>query len=457
MESNSIVGHLAAMRNRHASGTTASYEWRRQQLVTLKEVLYKHEDDIYAALYSDLKKNKEECWITELGFTIAEINFALKNLRKWMAPKNVGTNLLNFPGKSYILSEPLGVVLIISPWNYPLQLLLAPLVGALAAGNSAVLKPSEFAPATAALLQKIIGDTFDEFYIKLVQGNGAEVIPAMMNAFRFDHVFYTGSTATGTLIYEMAAKNLTPVTLELGGKSPCIIESDADIKVAAKRIALVKFSNAGQMCVAPDYLLIHESIKGVFIKEQVKRIEEYYVADNYHYGKLINAKAFDRLVAFLQQGTIIYGGKINTGDHSISPALVENITPGAALMKEEIFGPLLPVLTWQHDDEVYEMISQNSNPLALYVFTESKAKAKKWTTTIPFGGGCINNASLHLTNHHLPFGGRGNSGMGVYHGHFSFDTFSHKKGILKTPTWFDPSVKYPPFKGRLPLLKRLIK
>ncbi len=445
------------MQNYFATGITYTYEFRKQKLQNLKAALYKYEQEIYAALYTDLGKNKEEAWITELGFTIAEISYALQHLKRWMKPNKVRTNLLNFPSKSYILPEPLGVVLIIGPWNYPLQLVLAPLVGAIAAGNCTVLKPSEVAPATAAILQKIITEIFDEQYIKLVAGEGAIVIPEMMNNFRFDHIFYTGSTGVGKLIYEMAAKNLVPVTLELGGKSPCIIEADADVKVAAKRIALIKFSNAGQMCVAPDYLLVHQSIKEVFVKELIQRIEEFYNTDDYHFGKLINKKAFDRLQAYIKEGTVVYGGKIDTDKLSITPTLLENINADAGIMKEEIFGPLLPILTWQKEEEVYNTIKKNEAPLALYVFTESNKQAKKWTTTVPFGGGCINNASLHLTNQRLPFGGRGNSGIGAYHGKFSFDTFSHKKGILKSPTWFDPSIKYPPFKGKLALFKRFIK
>jgi aldehyde dehydrogenase (NAD+) len=347
-------------------------------------------------------------------------------------------------------------VLIIGPWNYPLQLVLAPLVGAIAAGNCAVLKPSEVAPATSAVLQELIEAFFDPAYISVVQGDGATVIPLMMNSFRFDHVFYTGSTAVGKIIYEMAAKKLIPVTLELGGKSPCIIEKDADIKVAAKRIALIKFSNAGQMCVAPDYLLVHADIREAFLSELKKRIEEYYVADDYHSGKLVNEKAFDRLAGYLAQGEVIYGGKANRDTLSMEPTLLQNISADAPMLKEEIFGPLLPVLTWQQDDEVYRIIAQNNNPLALYVFTESSARADKWTRTIPFGGGCINHVSLHLTNYHLPFGGRGNSGLGAYHGKFSFDTFSHKKGILNSPTWFDPAIKYPPFKGKIKLFKKFM-
>ena len=457
---NPVLSELSLMQEYFATGATLSYDFRRQQLLNFRSALYRYEHEIYEALYQDLKKNKEESWVTELGFVMTELNNIIRKLHRWMKPQKVGTNLANLPGKSYILSEPLGVVLVIGTWNYPMQLLLNPMIGALAAGNCVVLKPSEFAPATAAVIQKIINETFDAKYVRQVQGEGAVVIPEMMNNFRFDHVFYTGSTAVGKSIYKLAAEKLVPVTLELGGKSPCIIEPDANIEVSAKRIALTKFSNAGQMCVAPDYLLVHQSIRDAFLDSLKKRIEQFYTAEDtgdYHFGKIVNERQFHRLKEYMRYGEVIYGGNHDVSRLHIEPTLLANVAPDAKIMQEEIFGPLLPVITWQRDEEVYNIIRQHNNPLALYVFTSSKAKANQWTTTIPFGGGCINNASWHLTNHNLPFGGRGNSGIGAYHGRFSFDTFSHKKGIMKTPTWFDPAVKYPPFKGKLNLFKKLIK
>jgi aldehyde dehydrogenase (NAD+) len=448
------------MQSYFATGATFDYSFRRQQLQQLKEALYAHEQELYDALYKDLKKNKEESWVTELGFVMTELNNAIRQLKRWMKPVRVSTNLLNMPGKSYILYEPLGVVLVIGTWNYPLQLLLNPVVGAIAAGNCVVLKPSEFAPATASIIQKIIDETFDKRYLCQVQGEGAVVIPEMMNAFRFDHVFYTGSTVVGNSIYRMAAEKLVPVTLELGGKSPCIVEADANIEVTARRIALTKFSNAGQMCVAPDYLLVHESIKDHLLKELKKTIEQFYAAEDvrdYHFGKIVNERQFHRLKDYLQEGEAIMGGGHDVDRLHIEPTILANVSPDAKVMKEEIFGPLLPVITWSRDEEVYDIIRRNNNPLALYVFTSSDRKAEQWTRTIPFGGGCINNASWHLTNHNLPFGGRGNSGIGSYHGKFSFETFSHRKGIMKTPTWFDPAVKYPPFRGKLNLFKKIIR
>ena len=451
---------LETLRKYFASGATLSYEFRRQQLQKLKEAILQHEAALHAALYADLKKSPEECWVTETGFLISEINFTLKRLHRWMKRERVRTNLLNLPSRSYIYKEPLGVVLIIGPWNYPLQLLFTPLAGAIAAGNCAVLKPSEFAPATAAVMQKIIEATFAKEYILYVQGDGAEVVPRLMNNFHFDHVFYTGSTAVGKIIYGMAASKLVPVTLELGGKSPCVVEKDANIKVAARRIAMTKFGNAGQMCVAPDYVLVHQSVKNDLVAAIKKSIKQFFsddAATSYNYGKIINEKAFSRLLQYLEKGTLLYGGKYNTEQHYIEPTLLDDISIDDAIMGEEIFGPLLPVLTFNTFEEAKNMINKNPDPLAFYLFTESKEKEAQWMQGLPFGGGCINNASWHLTNFHLPFGGRGNSGIGAYHGRFSFDVFTHKKAVMKTPTWFDPNVKYPPFKGKLKLFKKIIR
>lgn len=442
------------------SGITRDYAFRKAQLEKLKTTLLQHEQEINKALYQDLKKSPEETWVTETGFVLAEINHTLRHLKKWMKPQRVATNLLNLPSRSYVYKEPLGVVLIIGPWNYPLQLVLAPLVGALAAGNCVVLKPSELAPATAAVLKKMITESFAPEYLSVVEGDGATVVPQMMNAFRFDHVFYTGSTAVGKIIYEMAAPQLTPVTLELGGKSPCVVESDAHIKVAARRIAVTKFSNAGQMCVAPDYVLVHQSVKEALVKELQLAITAFYTSDaasSYNYGKIINEKQFNRLVAYLQQGRVLWGGKYNAASHFIEPTLIEDVDLDTAVMGEEIFGPLLPIISFNSFEEARNIINRNANPLAFYVFTESKEKETQWLNGLAFGGGCVNNASWHLTNFNLPFGGRGNSGIGAYHGQYSFQVFSHQKAVMKTPTWFDPKIKYPPFKGKLALFKKIIR
>ncbi|MBA4197168.1 MAG: aldehyde dehydrogenase family protein [Chitinophaga sp.] len=450
---------LQAMKVFFEIGQTLSYDFRRKQLLTLKKALQHFEEEIYTALYTDLKKSKEECWVTENGFVMVELNNALRNLEKWMQPETVSTNLLNFPSFSKIINEPLGVVLIIAPWNYPLQLLFTPLIGAIAAGNCVVLKPSEFAPATSAVMKKIIQQCFSDEYILFVEGDGATVVPAMLQQFTFHHIFYTGSTAVGKIIYQLAAEKLVPVTLELGGKSPCIVESDANINIAAKRIAITKFSNCGQMCVAPDYVLVHESKKEELITALIKHIRNFFGEDASqceNYGKMINANHFDRVINYLKEGTIVYGGDFINQQLYIQPTIITNVSLNNNIMKDEIFGPILPIISFSTFEEAKHIIAQNSNPLAFYIFTSSNKKEKAYLQ-IPSGGVCVNNASWHLTNHALPFGGRGFSGTGQYHGKFSFDTFSHKKAVLKTPTWFDPGVKYPPFKGKLKLFKMLIK
>ncbi|MEO6539023.1 MAG: aldehyde dehydrogenase [Ferruginibacter sp.] len=454
-----LVNKLVAQRLFFETGTTKEFDFRKQQLQKLLAVVTKYEIEIFEALHTDLKKSPEECWITENGFFISELKNALRKLSKWMRPQSVRTNLANLPSKSLIVPEPLGVVLIISPWNYPFQLLFTPLIGAMAAGNCVVLKSSEFAPATSAIMKKMITETFNEQYVLFVEGDGAEVITEMMNNFVFDHVFYTGSTAVGKIIYQNAAKNLVPVTLELGGKSPCVVEAEVDIKVAAKRIAFPKFSNAGQMCVAPDYVLVHASQKDALVAELKKAIETFFkgnAASSYDYGKIINEKQFDRLVSYLKDGKILYGGKTDREKLFIEPTLLDNINMDGGIMNDEIFGPLLPIISFTEMEDALKIIGRNKNPLAFYVFTNNKDKEKLWLQSVAFGGGCVNNASVHLVNHNLPFGGRGTSGMGRYHGRFSFDTFSHKKAVLKTPTWLDPSVKYPPYAGRLNLFKKLI-
>jgi aldehyde dehydrogenase (NAD+) len=451
---------LDEMRRYFNSGATRSYQFRKEQLKKLKQSILQYEQDLYDALFADLKKSPEEVWATETGMVIAELNAALKNLQYWMEPEPAGTNLLNLPSSSRIIREPLGVVLIVGPWNYPVQLLFNPLIGAIGAGNCIVLKPSEFAPATDAVMRKIIEDVFAAEYILYVQGDGATIIPGMMNNFSFDHVFYTGSTAVGKLVYKMAAERLVPVTLELGGKSPCVVEEDANIEVAARRIAMTKFSNAGQMCVAPDYLLVHSSVKDKLVRALKGSLVKFFgdkPEESYSYGKIINEKQFDRITTYLSQGTILQGGRINKEQLFIEPTLITDVSLASPIMKDEIFGPVLPVLTFTTMEEAKTIIQNNPNPLAFYIYTASSRKEKEWLEAVPAGGACINNSSWHLTNHHLPFGGRGFSGTGCYHGKYSFEAFSHKKAVMKTPTWFDPGIKYPPFKGKLKLFKWVIK
>lgn len=455
-----IAESLNGMRRYFESGATQSYSFRKEQLRKLKQAILRHEKDLYEALYADLKKSPEESWVTELGMVIAEINVAIKKMHRWIKPERVATNLLNLPSSSYVMHEPLGVVLVIGPWNYPLQLLLNPLAGAIAAGNCTVLKASEFAPATDAVMKKMIEEIFPKEYILYVQGEGAQIVPQLMNQFTFDFVFYTGSTAVGKIIYKMAAERLVPVTLELGGKSPCVVESDANIKVAARRIAITKFSGAGQMCVAPDYVLVHESVKEKLINSIQEALLSFFSdkpKENYNYCKIVNEKQFDRLNGYLNNGRIVHGGRTDKEKLFIEPTILEDVSLDTAVMKDEIFGPILPVIPFKTMEEAKQIIQRNPDPLSFYVYTSSSKKEKEWLSAIPAGGACVNNSSWHLTNHHLPFGGRGFSGIGQYHGRYSFETFSHKKAVMKTPTWFDPNIKYPPFKGKLKLFKWIIR
>jgi len=453
------VNTLQSIQAFYDAGNTRSYAFRIEQLKKLRNAVIEHEEEIYTALKKDLNKSKEECWITENGILLSEINGAIRKLKKWMRPRRVRTNILNFPSSSFIYPEPRGVTLIIGPWNYPFQLLMIPLVGSMAAGNCTVLKPSEMAVHTAALIQKIIVTHFSENYIRVYEGDGATVIPALMNSFTFDHVFFTGSTAVGKKIYAMAAEKLVPVTLELGGKSPCIIEADANLEVSAKRIASVKFSNSGQMCIAPDYVLVHESIKDKWLQTLEKIMLQFY-GDPYsltnELGNIINQKQFDRLLYYLQDAEIKIGGHYNREQLFIAPTVLTSINMNTPIMQEEIFGPILPVIPFKDRTEALQIIEQNPNPLSLYIFSNKKSNTDFWLQNVAFGGGCINNAGYHFTNKNLPFGGRGQSGIGAYHGYYSFKIFSHQKSIMKTPTWFDPSIKYPPFTGKLNLFKKVL-
>jgi aldehyde dehydrogenase (NAD+) len=455
----SYIPNLESLRSFFNSGATRRLDFRKEQLKKLKDTIIRYEEELNEALYKDLKKSKEEVWITETGLVLSEISYFLKNLDELAEPQRTGTNLLNLPGKSYIMYEPLGVVLIIAPWNYPFQLSLIPLIGALAAGNCAVLKPSEVAMATEAVIQKIVAETFAPQYVSFASGNGADVVSGMIKSFRFDHIFYTGSTAVGKAVYQLAAEQLVPVTLELGGKSPCIVSAKANLKLAAKRIALAKFSNAGQMCITPDYLLVHQSVKEEFVDILKQTITQFYGAhpvESYDYGRIINKKQFDRLMGYLQHHTILAGGTHNEDILYIAPTLIDSPQMNDPIMQEEIFGPLLPVLTYTDDAFALEVIHHNPNPLAFYVFTGDSKEADAWLQKVPSGGACINAVAMHYLNKNLPFGGRGSSGMGRYHGKFSIETFSHAKAVLKAATWPDLPVAYPSFKGRLGLLKKLI-
>ena len=454
-----MTANINALKDYFSTGATQNYAFRLLQLERLKKAVLDSEKILYEALYADLKKTDEDAWATEVGFFLSELNYTIKHLQEWMQPKSVATNLVNMPSTSYTIQEPLGVVCIIAPWNYPFQLLFTPLIGAIAGGNCAVLKPSEFAPATAKVMAKIIADLFPNNYMLYLEGDGATVLPPLLTENRFDHIFYTGSTAVGKIIYKYAAEKLVPVTLELGGKSPAVITADANLRVAARRLASPKFSNCGQMCIAPDYILVPTDLKDKLIKELIIAIQSFYGVDaeaSEHYGKIINDKQWLRITSYLSEGEIVYGGKSNREKLFIEPTIMTGVHADAKIMQDEIFGPILPILTYTSKEEALAIIHKNPNPLAFYVFTENKTDEQYWLTNVPSGGACVNNATMHITNHDLPFGGRGNSGTGGYHGKLSFDTFTHTKSVLKTPTWIDPGFKYPPYKGKDWLLKRLI-
>ena len=451
--------NINALKDYFNTGATQTYAFRLLQLERLKKAVMDSEKILYEALHADLKKTDEDAWATEVGFFLSELNHTIKHLQEWMQPKSVATNLVNMPSSSYTIQEPLGVVCIIAPWNYPFQLLFTPLIGAIAGGNCAVLKPSEFAPATAKVMAKIVDDLFPNNYMLYLEGDGATILPPLLTENRFDHIFYTGSTAVGKIIYKYAAEKLVPVTLELGGKSPAVITADANLRVAARRLASPKFSNCGQMCIAPDYILVPTDLKDKLIKELIIAIQSFYGAEaeaSEHYGKIINDKQWLRITSYLSEGEIVYGGKSNREKLFIEPTIMTGIHADAKIMQDEIFGPILPILTYTSKEEALAIIQKNPNPLAFYVFTENKVDEQYWLTNVPSGGACVNNATMHITNHELPFGGRGFSGTGGYHGKLSFDTFTHTKSVLKTPTWIDPSFKYPPYKGKAWLLKRLI-
>lgn len=445
--------HIQNLYNFFKSGETLSYAFRKKMLLKLLEAVKLYEKDIVAALYKDLGKSEAEAYASEIALVKMEIHYFLKNLQQLIKPQKVTTNLMNWPSASYIQYKPLGVVLIVAPWNYPFLLLFQPLVAAIAAGNCVVLKPSELAPATESVTVKIITEIFNDNYVKVFTGDGATVVTQLLTQNSFQHLFFTGSVAAGKAVYTLAAEKLIPVTLELGGKSPCVIEDDANLIVAARRVVMGKFINAGQTCVAPDYLLVHAAVKDKLIQALINAIEQFYPIYSNEYGKIINEKRFKVLLAYLNEGTIIYGGKYNEQERYLQPTLVDNVSLESNIMKEEIFGPILPIITFNTKEEAKQIIEKNPNPLAFYVFTQSNTNKYYWNNAIAFGGGCINNTLYHLSNIHLPFGGIGNSGIGKYHGADSFYTFSHKQSLLSTPTWFDPLLKYPPFAKKLKWLK----
>lgn len=455
-----LLQSLGSVRQYFDSGATLDVPGRIRHLQALKKSMLQHEDAIYDALQKDLGKSKVESYATELGIVLTELNLHINKLSKWMRPQRAGTNLLNLPSSTRIHHDPLGVVLIIAPWNYPLQLTLSPLVGAISGGNCAVLKPSEFTPATEAVIDTIISEAFPKEFVTVVKGDGAQVVPEMLHGFKFDHVFFTGSIPVGKAVYELAAKQLTPVTLELGGKSPTIVHADADIKVAAKRTAIGKWVNAGQTCIAPDYVLVDNKVKTAFIDALKVCLAGFYgdARNSGDYGRIVNAKRHDKLVSYLKDGTVIHGGDHDRDSLYFAPTIMVDVDPASSLMQDEIFGPILPVFGFDDKEAALRLVKQHDHPLAFYVFTNDAATERWWIERVPFGGGCVNNTTYHFLNDRIAFGGIGNSGIGGYHGKHSFLTFTHAKPVMKTPTWIDPKMKYPPFTEKsLKLFKWLIK
>jgi aldehyde dehydrogenase (NAD+) len=449
---------LKAQRQFFENGGTRSLRSRRQVLQTLKKIIVVEEDAINVALAKDLGKSTSETFLSEVGLALTEIDYFVSHLQHLAKPKRVANSLLNWPSKDYIMPEPYGMMLHISPWNYPFQLVFTPLIGAIAAGNTVVVKPSELAPNTANCIENIIKLAFPPEWVTVIQG-GPEVGKSLLEE-RWDYIVYTGGIRVAKIIAQAAAKHLTPTMLELGGKNPCIVDHTARIPVAARRIVFGKFLNCGQTCIAPDYILVHESAKEPLITAMIRAIRDSYGEDESQsddYGHIINVNHYDRLQSLLNKQNIVYGGKTNAKDRYIQPTLVEVRDTNNALMEEEIFGPILPILTYQTDEDLKTIIQQYEKPLSFYVFSQRKRWAKNLMRSYSFGGGIINDTLLQFTNRNLPFGGIGQSGMGSYHGKHSFFAFSHDKSFIQRSNWPDPSMRYAPYKNKIKFLKPLLK
>ncbi|MCS4486914.1 aldehyde dehydrogenase [Staphylococcus americanisciuri] len=439
---------------------TKSIKFRKKQLKQLAKSIKQHESELLEALKTDLGKNGVEAYATEIGYTLSSIKQMQKSIQKWSKKEAVDTPLWLFPAKSFIVKEPLGTILIIGPFNYPFQLVFEPLIGAIAAGNTAVVKPSELTPNVAKVIEAIITATFDSKYVSVVQG-GADAIQTLLKQ-PFDHIFFTGSERVGKIVYQAAAEQLIPVTLELGGKSPVMIDRTANLKVASERICFGKFINAGQTCVAPDYILIDETVKDDFIRALRTTLKEFYGAhplSSEDLGHIVNERHFDRLAAMMdaQQPQCVIGGERNVAQRRIAPSIYDNVKADEPLMQDEIFGPLLPIMTYTQLDDAIQFVQSRPKPLALYLFSEDENVTNRVLNEISFGGGAINDTLLHLANPNLPFGGVGASGIGHYHGKYSFDTFTHKKSYIFKTTKLETGLLFPPYKGKLNYVKQLLK
>lgn len=447
MESAEIESIVERQRKYFATHATFDVQRRKEALRRLQASVQRHEDDIAQALQSDLGKSPEESYLSETGLVLSEIRYLLAHVDAWSRPHARPTNLANAFGSSRVLSVPYGVTLIMSPWNYPFLLTLEPLAGALAAGNCCVVKPSAYSPASSALIRQICSECFPPAAVKVVEGGRAEN-EALLDQ-RFDYIFFTGSVAVGRTVMEKAAKNLTPVSLELGGKSPCIVDGSANLEVAARRIAFGKWLNVGQTCVAPDYLLVSRSIKDIFLEELERQIRRMYGNDplsNPRYGKMVNRKHFDRVLGLVDGDKVVIGGRSDAQALKIEPTVMDGVGADDAVMQEEVFGPVLPVLVYDSLDEAEEFVTSRATPLALYIFTSSKQTADRFMRYVPFGGGCVNDTVMHLATSEMGFGGMGESGIGSYHGRKSFETFSHEKSILRKYAHPDLPMRYQPYK-----------
>lgn len=448
MDSSKIKNVVNQQRKFFQTGATLPVKFRIEALKKLKANILANEKEIAAAITADLGKSETEAFMCEIGLVITEISYMLKHVRKFAKDKTVSTPLSNFPAHSFVKSSPYGNVLIMSPWNYPFLLTLDPLVDAISAGNTVVVKPSAYSPATSAAIEKVLQETFAPEYVAVVTGGRAE--NACLLEQKFDYIFFTGSQAVGKEVLRHAAEYLTPCTLELGGKSPCIIDSSAKIKLAATRLVWGKYLNCGQTCVAPDYVLCHSSVKDQFIKAMAAEIKAQFGQDplaNKDYGKIINQKHFERVSGLINKDKVAVGGRVNAETQQIEPTVMDNVTWEDAVMGEEIFGPVLPVLTFDSYDQIYQTLNDKAKPLAFYLFTENRKLMKEFTSRFNFGGGCINDCIIHLATNNLGFGGCGESGMGAYHGKVGFDTFSTKKSIVNRKTFMDVPLRKQPYSG----------
>lgn len=456
---NEIESMIQEQRQFYHSGETKTVEFRKKMLHKLYDAITAYEDDIIDALKKDLGKSAFESYTSEIGFVLSSISYMVKHVDAWMAPKKVKTPLHLQPAKSYITREPYGSILIISPFNYPFQLVMEPLIGAITAGNCAVVKPSEFAPETSRVIRTLLASIYPPEFVRVIEGEQEET--SLLIHASFDYIFFTGSARVGKIVMKAAAEKLTPITLELGGKSPVIVDQTANLKHAAERILWGKFLNAGQTCVAPDYLLVHTDVKEALIDEMLAVLQKFYGKNprkSVDYGRIIHTGHFDRLKEILEKEArqILIGGQTDLEELYIAPTLLMDIEWSSAVMEEEIFGPILPILTYVNLGEAIDQIRQKPKPLAAYLFTENEQAAHYFTAALPFGGGCINDTVSHVANIHLPFGGVGNSGMNAYHGKASFELFTHAKSMMNRSTKIPMKMAFPPYGDKLKVIKRLL-